>query len=650
MRYSTVANTSTMTRYGSDNQMAAQNKSNVLIAYKRGTGSTSADRQILVAHSSDAGHTFAEADITVPSNTDTDDPLVAATTNSVVAAYQYDSSGTYKICLARSTNGGATYSLSTTSNWGSLGTLISDGISKYYVGAGAYQAYLYASTDNGVSFKQMKVPYSQSSVSYVRWAATSSYLWVVFDKSAGDSIYVYRSSDNGSTYQFIGQYFVDLPSTSELSCCAISDQLYISWIHEEVGTYSLRTRTITGTTFGATNTVLSGTSSLYGEPVIKKATNRLFISLSDQVFQSTDGGGTWSRGSDITTELPSYPSLYSFIPMDDTTLYANLNASSIGSERYSEFGNWKWTDYPIPDLTNDTSITSSSSVDVDWWSHYVETPSYRFQMSTSSSLTPILLDTVIQNDYVYFQLRGRFPANGTRYYYHIRGEDVAYSTAWSPTKSFRYGSIITAAPATTAPANGATINYPTLVNCQWSTLSGVQSYSFHLSSNQSFTDTVYYYYDGLSNPNLSVYPIKNGAVTNGTFYWRVRGFEFATGSAGPWSQTASFNYTGVTAVDQQTNTIPKDFSLSQNYPNPFNPATTIKFGLPRESSVTLNVYDILGREVASLVNDKLQAGYYNIPWNASAFVSGIYIYRIVARPLDDSKSNFMEVKKLILLK
>jgi len=650
LRYSTIANTSTMTRYGYDNQMAIQSRDNILISFKRGTGSTSADRQILVAHSTNAGRTFVETDVTTPSNTDTQDPIIASTTSSAVAIYKYDSSGVgWRTCIARSTNSGGSFSLSSLNlNVGSQ--FISDGVSKYYLCDETYDPYApIVSTDNGATFKQMKVPPDASKAEDARWACTTSYLWVVYDKSAADSIYIYRSSDNGSSYQFVGQYFVDLPSTSDFSCWAANDQLYITWVHEEVGIYSLRMRTVTGTTLGTINTVISGTSNIYYEPIIKNSTNRVFISLGDQIFLSTDGGVTWSRGSNATTEVPSYPEFASFASVDDTTIYINFNISSTGSERQTVFANWKWTDFPITSLTDDTLITTNSYVDIDWWNRYVETPTYHFQMSTSSNFSPVLFDTTGQ-DYADIQMNNRFPANSTRYYYHVRGEDVGYNTSWSPTKSFRYGSLITVSPTIIAPANGTTVNYPNLINCQWSSLEGIQYYSFHLSSSESFTDTLSYYYAALANTTLSVFPVKNNAFFNGTFYWHVRGMEYQTGSVGPWSQTATFKYSGVTKVTNQETSIPKNYFVAQNYPNPFNPTTTISFGVPAQSHVTVEIYDLLGRRVANLINDDLQAGYYHISWSAVGLVSGIYIYRMAAQAMDNHKNSFTGVKELILLK
>jgi hypothetical protein len=89
--------------------------------------------------------------------------------------------------------------------------------------------------------------------------------------------------------------------------------------------------------------------------------------------------------------------------------------------------------------------------------------------------------------------------------------------------------------------------------------------------------------------------------------------------------------------------IPNSFTLNQNYPNPFNPTTAINFTVAKSSHVTLKVYDLLGKEVAELVNSVKPAGEYNVEFNATTLPSGIYAYRLEA-------GSFVSVKKMILMK
>jgi len=99
----------------------------------------------------------------------------------------------------------------------------------------------------------------------------------------------------------------------------------------------------------------------------------------------------------------------------------------------------------------------------------------------------------------------------------------------------------------------------------------------------------------------------------------------------------------IVSINDDISILPKEFELYQNYPNPFNPATTIKFALPIKSRINLSIYNILGEKIAELINEELEAGYYEKQWNASNFASGIYFYRITS-------SSFVDTKKLILLK
>jgi hypothetical protein len=96
-------------------------------------------------------------------------------------------------------------------------------------------------------------------------------------------------------------------------------------------------------------------------------------------------------------------------------------------------------------------------------------------------------------------------------------------------------------------------------------------------------------------------------------------------------------------IKHNSSDIPKEFRLYTNYPNPFNPVSTIKFDIPKISFTKLIIFDILGREVATLVNEQLKPGAYSVVWDATNYPSGVYFYRINA-------SDFTDVKKMILIK
>ena len=99
----------------------------------------------------------------------------------------------------------------------------------------------------------------------------------------------------------------------------------------------------------------------------------------------------------------------------------------------------------------------------------------------------------------------------------------------------------------------------------------------------------------------------------------------------------------IVGISNQQNELPRVFALYQNYPNPFNPITTIRYDVPKSTLVTIIVYDMSGREITTLVNEKKDAGSYELIFDASKLASGVYIYKMTA-------GEFTSMKKLILIK
>lgn len=115
---------------------------------------------------------------------------------------------------------------------------------------------------------------------------------------------------------------------------------------------------------------------------------------------------------------------------------------------------------------------------------------------------------------------------------------------------------------------------------------------------------------------------------------------FVAGSSGQSVWRRSNNEIGIQTI---SNNIPSEFKLLQNYPNPFNPSTQIQFDLQKSAFVKLIVYDVLGKEVAQLVNEDLRAGSYSVDWNAGKYPSGVYFYKILS-------GDYSATKRMVLLK
>jgi len=124
------------------------------------------------------------------------------------------------------------------------------------------------------------------------------------------------------------------------------------------------------------------------------------------------------------------------------------------------------------------------------------------------------------------------------------------------------------------------------------------------------------------------------------YYWRVRAVNEA-GESG-WSETWNFTTMLVTSTEEFPE-IPVKLELEQNYPNPFNPSTQINFGLPKSGAVKLQVFDLLGKKITTLIDGPMQAGRQSVTFDASNLPSGMYIYRL------ETKSNVL-VRKMILIK
>lgn len=110
-----------------------------------------------------------------------------------------------------------------------------------------------------------------------------------------------------------------------------------------------------------------------------------------------------------------------------------------------------------------------------------------------------------------------------------------------------------------------------------------------------------------------------------------------------------------TGIKQVGSTTPSEYKLFQNYPNPFNPSTNIKFQIAKEGYVKLHVFDILGREIAMLVNEKLKAGIYEIPFNmnqglGNSLTSGVYFYKLQVDGINFSSGSYVETRKMLYIK
>ncbi len=132
-------------------------------------------------------------------------------------------------------------------------------------------------------------------------------------------------------------------------------------------------------------------------------------------------------------------------------------------------------------------------------------------------------------------------------------------------------------------------------------------------------------------------------MTWGYYTDNSTGCTMTGGSAQAPRPNTCFVMSPVSGITPVGNVLPKEYSLSQNYPNPFNPVTKINFALPKQGMVTLKIYDVLGREVRTLVNEVKSAGNFSVDFNASEFSSGVYFYKL-------ESNGFSDIKRMMLIK
>lgn len=250
------------------------------------------------------------------------------------------------------------------------------------------------------------------------------------------------------------------------------------------------------------------------------------------------------------------------------------------------------------------------------WNYANPASSYSIQISLDPTFATTIVNKTGLTDTTYTPtgLNGQ-----TTYYWRVKGVNVAGTSDYSTVRSFTTG--YPAVLSLIYPTNN-TVNIPNHLTFVWNSTPHSQTYSFQLSKSRTFdaagivVDTT-----GLTDTTFA------GMVLDLSrfYFFRVSSTnEFGTSA---WSNIHAFKTTIIDEVVEEAG-IPTKFALEQNYPNPFNPTTTIKFSLVKASHTNLTIYNILGEQIATLVNEDLNAGVYNFTFNAGNLPSGVYIYSL----------------------
>lgn len=224
------------------------------------------------------------------------------------------------------------------------------------------------------------------------------------------------------------------------------------------------------------------------------------------------------------------------------------------------------------------------------------------------------------------------------YFWRVSASNAGGTSDYSSVSKFTVG--VPAAPVPVLPANLAT-DVPVNVRFAWRA-DNATVYRFQLSTGVNFT-TLLVDSSGLVDTTVVV----SGLEVSRIHFWRVMASNIIGTSV--WSEVWRFR-TALTGIEERPE-LPVSYELSQNYPNPFNPTTTIRYAIPQAGRVTIRVYDVLGGEVATLVDEIQSPGRYTVTWNGaesvgslrSVVASGVYFYRIVA-------GGFTETRRMLFIK
>ncbi len=301
---------------------------------------------------------------------------------------------------------------------------------------------------------------------------------------------------------------------------------------------------------------------------------------------------------------------------------------------------------PTPSSPIAGTVVSTQSPTLTWTVFSTTPLDYQVIWSTSPILTAGVLTPTGTSGWLVttsHTLSGLTP--GATYYWQVRSRLSSTPATVSNYSSVGQFTVAAgASPVVVLPANpivGSTIN-STAANLSWivpAQSSSTLTYDLEISKNKDLAGAQL-----ISNLTQPSYKATN-LEANKVYYWRVVS-KTSGGIKSNYSYSGSFNSGSATAVKE--NEVPTQFELTQNYPNPFNPSTMISYSITKSSFVSLKVYDILGREVKTLVSQQMNAGKHNLNWNGddnygNKVSSGTYIYRITA-------DNFVSSKKMILIK
>jgi hypothetical protein len=257
-----------------------------------------------------------------------------------------------------------------------------------------------------------------------------------------------------------------------------------------------------------------------------------------------------------------------------------------------------------------------------------------FQLFSQSYLNILLSNDNYKNSQISELKKITFSSSGDVIYFHLAdGSTAAENTA--NVKRFTFGNSPLGEPLPVELSTFTAVQIGSKVLLKWTTETEINNFGFDVercalsAECQAWEKIGFVNGNGNSN-SPKEYSFTDNPATGNKYYYRLKQID----------SDGQTEYSNVISIDLN---IPNQYALYQNYPNPFNPTTSITYNLPADGPVSLKVFDVLGSEVATLVNDNQKSGVHTIPFNGKGLSSGIYICKITA-------DNFNSSIKMILMK
>lgn len=283
---------------------------------------------------------------------------------------------------------------------------------------------------------------------------------------------------------------------------------------------------------------------------------------------------------------------------------------------------------PQPTLKSPINNAADQSLDLILeWNLVPEAATYRLQVSLDSSFINLITDDSTLISTLYLKV-GLNP--GTKYYWRVNEKNTGGTSIWSETWNFSTAAILPEKVTLISPPDGGAATDESVEFIWHMSVPAVTSYELELTGDSTFTT---------ASSDTTITLFVPGSSIQKNYSWRVRAYNSA--GYGEYSNLRSLLRFPTDVSEPES--IPARFIVFQNYPNPFNPSTTFSFTIPHRSFVLLKVFDILGKEVATILSEELPAGQYIRHWYAGQLPSGTYFCRLQA-------GSQMESKRLLLIK